>query len=289
MQGIRLSLCEAAGVFLAALLVVSVSPAGAAPTDPPLTVAPDGRALTLAFSDDFQTFRRWTGQSGIWRTTFGDGSRQGLGQRTLASNGELEMYVDPDMADAKGPLGLDPFSVDNGVLSITAAPTPDALRPRLDNYAYISGLITTQPSFAQTYGYFEMRAELPPGKGLWPAFWLLPKDQSWPPEIDVVESFGDPTEIFVTVHSTLEEPKGGKTQISANAFHVFAVSWDPQQLIWYVDGREIDRVATPADLRKPMYLLANLAIMGKTGAPDATTHFPARLLIDYIRAYRFAP
>jgi beta-glucanase (GH16 family) len=39
-----------------------------------------------------------------------------------------------------------------------------------------------------------------------------------------------------------------------------------------------------------MYLLANVAVGGNwPGAPDATTAFPARMSIDYIRAYRFAP
>jgi beta-glucanase (GH16 family) len=290
MRRIRRRLRDAAGAFLAAVAVASVSPAWSAASDPPLKTAPDGRALTLVFSDDFQTFRPWTGKSGVWRTVFGDGSHQDLDHRTIASNGELQVYVDPNMVDANGSLGLDPFSVNGGVLAITAAPTPAAIRPRIKNYAYTSGLITSQPSFSQIYGYFEMRAELPPGRGLWPAFWLLPTDQSWPPEIDVVESFGDPTEIFVTAHSTVEKPKGGKTQIAGNAFHVFAVSWDQRQLIWYIDGREIDKETTPADMRKPMYMLANLAIIGREpGAPDATTHFPAALKIDYIRAYRFTP
>jgi beta-glucanase (GH16 family) len=39
-----------------------------------------------------------------------------------------------------------------------------------------------------------------------------------------------------------------------------------------------------------MYMLANLAMGGGwAGPPDASTKFPARMSIDYIRAYRFAP
>jgi len=175
-------------------------------------------------------------------------------------------------------------------LKITASPTPPAIRPELRNYAYLSGVITTQPSFSQTYGYFEMRAQLPEGKGLWPAFWLLPKDGSWPPEIDVMESVGDPSVVYMTSHSKTQEPKGVEARIAPHAFHVFAVSWGPHQLIWYIDGSEVARQPTPADMHKPMYMLANLAVGGNwPGAPDATTHFPAVLMIDYIRAYRFAP
>ena len=60
------------------------------------------------------------------------------------------------------------------------------------------------------------------------------------------------------------------------------------QLAWFVDGREVKRQPTPPDMHKPMYMLANVALGGDwAGAPDATTPFPARLRIDYIRAYRF--
>ena len=56
-----------------------------------------------------------------------------------------------------------------------------------------------------------------------------------------------------------------------------------------LDGREVRRQPTPPDMNKPMYMLANLAVGGSwPGAPDAGTRFPARLTIDYIRAYRFA-
>jgi beta-glucanase (GH16 family) len=60
-------------------------------------------------------------------------------------------------------------------------------------------------------------------------------------------------------------------------------------VIWYIDGQEAGRHATPADMHKPMFILANLAVGGNwPGAPDAGTRFPATYEIDYIRAYRFA-
>jgi beta-glucanase (GH16 family) len=242
----------------------------------------------LTFSDDFDTFRPWRGGSGRWRTTFGDGTHRGLDRRSLPTNGELQLYVDPDVMGPGGSLGLNPFSVRNGVLEIMAVPSAPELRPLLNNYRYMSGVITTQPSFSQTYGYFEMRARLPRGKGLWPAFWLLPADLSWPPEIDVMESIGDPSQVFVTTHSKATKQEGFERRIAANEFHTFAVSWDQRQVIWYIDGKEAGRHATPADMHKPMFMLANLAVGGNwPGAPDASTRFPATYEIDYIRAYRF--
>ena len=71
----------------------------------------------------------------------------------------------------------------------------------LGDRQFTSGVLTTYCIFSQAYGYFEMRARLPAGKGLWPAFWLLPTDQSWPPEIDIMEVLDDnPRKLYGTVH-----------------------------------------------------------------------------------------
>lgn len=255
----------------------------------PLRATPDGRPLVMVFNEEFDTFRPWRGRSSVWRTTYGDGTHQGLDRRSLPPNGELQLYVDPDIQGPRGSLGLNPFSINRSVLEITAVPTPRELRPLLNNYAYMSGVITTQPSFSQTYGYFEMRARLPRGKGLWPAFWLLPADLSWPPEIDVMESIGDPSQAFVTTHSKVRKLEGFERRIAPDMFHVFAASWDERNVIWYIDGREVGRHPTPDDMHKPMFMLANLAVGGHwPGSPDASTRFPAKYEIDYIRAYRFA-
>lgn len=255
-----------------------------------LRAAPDGRALTLTFSDEFNhTDRSDDPSPRLWRTTFGDGHQLGLDRRSLPTNHELEIYVDSGLSDPQGNMGLDPFRIHDGYLDITARPTPAALVPRLRSYPYVSGLISSQPSFSQAYGYFEMRAEVPGGKGVWPAFWLLPADQSWPPEIDVMESVGDPSVVYTAVHSTVEPAKGGTGHIAPGEFHTFAVSWDSSNVIFYADGRQIDQEPTPPDMNKPMFMLANLAIGGDwPGAPDAATQFPVKFRIDYIRAYRFA-
>lgn len=255
----------------------------------PLRTAPDGRPLVLVFSDEFNTFRPWNGTSGVWRTTFGDGTQTGLDRRNLPTNDELEIYVDRNLSDAQGTIGLDPFRVHNGVLDIVATPTPKPLLRRLGGYPYVSGMISSQPSFSQLHGYFEMRAQIPGGKGVWPAFWLLPEDLSWPPEIDVMESVGDPGHVYSTAHSDSRPAVEIDGQVTPGAFHTYAVSWDSSRLIFYIDNREIGEQKTPPDFVKPMYMIANLAIGGNwAGPPDQSTSFPATLSIDYIRAYRFA-
>lgn len=259
----------------------------------PLTETPDGRPLVLTFADEFDAFQRFRNGRGVWRTWLRDGSGAPLTERTLQSNKELQLYVDPDWRPGGGPpIGVSPFRVRDGLLEIRAEPVSEALAPRLQGYRYTSGMITTQPSFSQRYGYFEMRAKLPRGKGVWPAFWLLPADLSWPPEIDVMESVGDPGVVYTTYHSkAVEKPVGGREhRVDPDAFHTYAVAWDPEHIAWFIDGREVRRERTPGDMHKPMYMLANIAIGGDwAGEPDRTTPFPARMMIDYIRAYRFAP
>lgn len=257
---------------------------------PPLRAAPDGRPLTLTFTETFgQPLSIWDAEhnpSGRWRPDYGYQGRDGVGSYTLVSNGELQIYVSPHFRGGLNGGPASPFHVEAGALSIVAARSNHA---GIFGYGYTSGLITTRPSFSQTYGYFEMRARLPRGKGIWPAFWLLPADGGWPPEIDVMESVGDPSKAYVTAHSKLAKSIGVEVKLTPDQFHTFAVSWDTRQLIWYVDGRETARQVTPADLDKPMFMLANLALGGGwAGDPDPTTPLPATFTIDYIRAYRFA-
>ncbi len=273
----------------------------------PLKQAPDGRKLEVVFQDEFDSFRPWREGQGVWRTTFRDG-RDDHGDdfnlRTLKWNKEVQLYVDPDMrghvgrhGDHEGQerrrgergLGLNPFRAQGGQLEITFDRAPKQHAEALGGFEYVSGLITTEPTFSQTYGYFEMRAKLPRGKGIWPAFWLLPKDLSWPPEIDVMESVGDPSKVYATYHSNAAKIQGQEFRVSPDDFHTYGVAWDPEHITWFIDGRQVRQEKTPGDMHKPMYMLANIASGGDwAGAPDASTPLPAKLTIDYIRAYRFA-
>jgi len=242
----------------------------------------DTTKLDLTFSDDFNSLSLQS-NGGTWRTSFWDGADG----RTLASNAELQIYMD----EAYLGLGVNPFSIDGGILSIHADTASAAVRAAT-GHDYTSGMLSSRDSFAQTYGYFEVKCEMPQGKGTWPAFWMLPADGSWPPELDVVEALGsDTATAFMTAHSnsTGEHTKAGFTSwagdISAG-MHTYGVLWTPDDLIWYVDGAEVFRTATPPDMNQPMYMVTNLAIGGVLpGDPDADFG-GADLKIDYIRAYQ---
>lgn len=229
------------------------------------------------------------------------------GLRTLPGNGELQLYVDPNFApspfgvNAQGfadaspeagvaPLGLDPFRIETGALVISATRTPAALEKVVDR-PYVSGLVTTEPSFTQRYGYFETRAKLAAGRGLWPAFWLVSLTHAEHFEIDVFEMLGhEPMTIYQSTHRGdhgvhLRRDLGFDT---SSDWHRYGVKWTPQMLAWYVDGKETART-DGAMFRDapPMYMLANLSVGGNwPGNPDASTPFPAEMRIEYLRAYR---
>ncbi len=245
------------------------------------------------------------------------GLMSGLRQPFASGNGgnaawsslphEQEAYPD---ADAMLALSIDPFSIRGGALLIAAAPmstraarTLPADMPR----HYVSGAFNTYP-FSQTYGYFEVTARVPEGAGLWPAFWLLPVDQTWPPEIDIAEILcGDTRRAYFSLHSTdaawvHTEPhsyNGSTTTDSppaaddlSRSFHRYAVDWEPRTITFYLDEREIARRSTPADMHKPFYLVVDLAVGGVgswAGKPDQQTRFPASLAIRSIRVWKRRP
>lgn len=208
-------------------------------------------------------------------------------------NQEKQIYVDPSFAGTAGhALGVQPFGIANGVLTI-AANRADASRvqPFVHNIAYTSGCITSELTFWRTYGYYEMRARLPLGKGFFPAFWLLPKRVVWPPEIDVFEASGvRPNDVHLGVMGP--DRKGGDTWINgaigiADGFHAYGLEWTRETVAWFLDGREVWR--RPNSIHEDMYVLANLAVGNRDPNfipnPDASTPFPGRFEIDYIRVY----
>ena len=240
----------------------------------------DRAGMHATFSDSFENFA--ASASGVvdgrpaWRTTYIGGDR------TLPNNHEAEWYTDP------GPNG--PFRIINKVLQITAAPA--AGLPR--GATYRSGLITSERLFSQRYGYFEMRAQLPRGRGMWPAFWLLPADGNWPPEIDVMEMLGDaPTTYYVSLHGRADgKPLDAITPVQAPdlsaGFHVFGVAWRPDRIRFYLDDAMVHESATFADMRRPMYLLVNLAVGGDGSWPGAPAAGVAGVYrIAWIRAWQF--
>jgi beta-glucanase (GH16 family) len=112
-------------------------------------------------------------------------------------------------------------------------------------------------------------------------------------EIDIMEAFGAPNrfgeggsnQIHWATHFNLSSDTGGWATVPGDIYtgwHTYGVDWEPNTIIWYFDGRQIAKVATPATANSPMYIIANLAVGGNWPGPAGGD--TAHMGIDYIRA-----
>lgn len=231
----------------------------------------------------------------VWHDEFDgdalDRTRWEYDQGGLWSNGELQFYT----------ARPENVRVEGGHLVLEA---------RAEEYfgsEYTSGRLKTLGKATFQYGRVEARMQVPAGQGLWPAFWLLGADfptVGWPGcgELDVMETIGrEPGRVHGTAHGASFHGAGGIQGTYAlphgalsDAEHVYAIEWEPGEVRWYVDDVQYHRV-TPRDLPRPeawpfdrpFFLIVNLAVGGTfPGDPDATTPFPARLRVDWVRVYQ---
>jgi beta-glucanase (GH16 family) len=172
---------------------------------------------------------------------------------------------------------------------------------------YTSARLTTKGKFTQKFGRFEARIKLPFGQGIWPAFWILGDDidsVGWPycGEIDIMENIGrEPSANHGSLHGpgySGGSPLSGSYTLPngqfSDAFHIFAIEWEPTAIRFYVDGN-LYETRTPADVPSggrwvfdhPFFILLNVAVGGNwPGSPDARTLWPQTMLVDYVRVYR---
>jgi beta-glucanase (GH16 family) len=168
---------------------------------------------------------------------------------------------------------------------------------------YTSARMVTKGLREFKYGRVDIRAKLPIGKGIWPALWMLGNDIStvnWPKcgEIDIMEIIGsEPSTLHGTIHwdNNGHASYGNSTKLTAGTFadefHVFSIIWDDQTIKWLLDDVQFNAAdISPAGLSEfhhPFFFIFNVAVGGNwPGYPDATTVFPQRMWVDYIRVFQ---
>lgn len=165
----------------------------------------------------------------------------------------------------------------HGALVLHPRYRPSFVTPQGDRFDFISGRIDTRDKFDFRYGSAAARIKLPSGPGLWPAFWLLGYGE-WPEsgEIDVLEYVGERDWVSAAVHGPGYSGEAGlvnklffPTDYDATAWHVYSVDWNPDSLVFRVDGSIIYRVTRPmTDFFGPWvfdqnkYLILNFALGG---------------------------
>jgi beta-glucanase (GH16 family) len=183
------------------------------------------------------------------------------------------------------------------------------IEARKENYngsQYTSTRMNTAGMQEFTYGHIDIRAKLPVAKGLWPATWALGADIGtvpWPKcgEMDIMELVGSyPSRVTSTLHwadaTGADSYKNNNYSLSSGdfsqQFHVFSADWRQDTVTFAVDGNPFITV-TKADangnnfpFNSPFFFIFNVAVGGNwPGSPDATTVFPQRMFVDYIRVF----
>ncbi|MBB3134447.1 beta-glucanase (GH16 family) [Rhizobium pisi] len=188
-----------------------------------------------------------------------------------------------------------PFTTDQGILKIEARKEADG--------TWRSGLLSSVnpkgEGFSQQFGYFEARMKLPPGKGVWPAFWLIGLDRSkYTSEIDVLEYYGRAPYEFSMGFHIWRQSQGGQNTTGGNwktvedgilnsEYHTYGVDIQPDKTSFYLDRQFIWSFDTPKEFHMPFYPLVNLAL--GSGWPIDETPNPSVLLVDYIHVYKRKP
>lgn len=194
------------------------------------------------------------------------------------------LFVDPEPGF--------PFTVDYGILRIEARKGEDGL--------WRSGILASSDTkgegFHLQYGYFEMRAKLPPGPGVWPAFWLIynagPETSL---EIDALEYYGHAPDIYHSAVAVWPKKEGIERQVNGiqyevpyghltDAFRDYGVLVGEEEIVFYLDREEMGRLPTPKDHIGPLFILLNLAL--GSGWPIVDTPNPSFMYVDHVRAYR---
>ena len=259
------------------------------PPPPPLP-SPVASGWILSWSDEFNGPDGSAPDSSKWTYDLGG---KGWG------NKELECYTNR-VQNAR---------IRGGSLVITAQEETAPFACSDDTTSnYTSARLKTQGLFSQAYGRFEARIKIPAGQGMWPAFWMLGSDittSNWPTcgEIDIMENIGkEPGTIHGSLHgpSTIGRTSDATAPFSlptaqnfADAFHLYAVEWEPGIIRFYVDTNlyaTFTQSQWPSGgtwvFDHPFFLLLNVAVGGTwPGSPDNTTKFPQQMLVDYVRVY----
>ncbi len=240
-------------------------------------------AFTLVWSDEFNLngppdTKNWTKEIG------------GAGW----GNNELQYYTNRD----------ENSYVQDGNLIITAK------KENFLNRKYTSARLISRYKQQFMYGRMEARIKLPHGRGLWPAFWMLPThgihgNGGWPNtgEIDIMEYVGfDPNWIHGTLHNRaygiLKKGLGYTSKYYVenveDDFHVYAIEWSATKMDFFIDDQKYFTAVNDGQGWKTwpfdteFFFILNVAVGGDWGGQQGVDNsvFPQQMLVDYVRVYQ---
>lgn len=258
----------------------------------------DGTYLPTSDSG-YTTPTTYAGYNLVWSDEFSDSAlNPGNWNYEINGNGEgnqeLEYYTNR----------VQNLFISGGKLII------EARKEAYNGSNYTSARIDSYGKESFTYGRIDIRAKLPVSSGMWPALWMLGNsinnNVAWPAcgEMDIMELIGTyPNQVTGSIHwlqannqegtfnNSTDLPSG---QDFSQAFHVFSEIWTADSVEYLVDDKVYVAASYATNVtsgvnpfNSPYFFIFNVAVGGNwPGPPAATTVFPQRMFVDYVRVFQ---
>lgn len=266
----------------------------------------DGIGLGVINNDDtkipvtnqgYTSPESYPGKTLVWSDEFNGGSLNGqdwgfdvgTGCPNCGwGNNELQYYTPGDNLS---------FSQGNMII--------EARKEQMGGKNYTSTRLLSMGKREFKFGRIDIRAKLPRGQGIWPAFWMLGsnfKSVGWPScgEIDIMEFLGhDEKRVHSTIHYKFGNNARNTTASLLNdtplpdEYHVYSLDWQQDKIRMLIDDKfiaefnPVNLVGAGHPFNEPFFFIINIAVGGNwPGSPNATTYFPQWLYVDYIRVFQ---
>ena len=209
----------------------------------------------------------------------------GSGLKNLWGNHEKEFYTNRE----------ENIFIKNNKLYIIAK------QEKYEDCNYTSARITTKDKKYFKYGYIEINAKLPSGKGSWPALWMMGQNDVWPDcgEIDIMEHIGkNQNTIYHTIHSKNHICKpyfsfSEKISDVSTNFHKYGLLWKENYIEFFVDNISQGKIVNDKYSQKEdwpfnnyFYFIINSAVGGDWPGEIDDNDLPFVFVIDYIKIWQ---
>ena len=253
------------------------------------TIAAGRQGMTLQWSDDFER--------ALSVSSWGEGATYAAVKPEYWGEGHFgsAMFMKPES-------GAKTLVTDSGNLRIRVKDAGTVQDPSNWGRKHLGGIMSSMrvggSGFSAQHGYFEARMLGAPGKGTWPAFWMMDttgatQKGTGAAETDAVELYGHSTlGSCHTIHTWVATPTGSGACPDPNGYGDWALGWHtygvqivPNGADFYIDGKLVTSRRGQEFTDRPMFFMLNLALGGGWPVDLAGTDSTADLWVDWVRVY----